>query len=226
MKNKIISMSAFGNDNRYFKGAIRQTELAKANYPDWEVRIYTDNSDKFNDIKNNANIIQIDEDSWGPFWRFAPLFESEDNITIIRDSDDRITIREVLAVYEWIESDKRFHTMKDHEAHFEYPIMAGLFGFKGKMDDTLKTIMKIFKFTARYYLSDQVFLKNYVYPKYNSSFLLHSLHDGWFAETRSKLKNRYCFCGNGYDENDYPIYPDSPGGQVEKIVFDGGKLTD
>jgi hypothetical protein len=30
---------------------------------------------------------------------------------------------------------------------------------------------------------------------------------GWFSETRNILKNRFDFCGNGYDENDMPLYP-------------------
>jgi hypothetical protein len=33
------------------------------------------------------------------------------------------------------------------------------------------------------------------------------MHDGWFKETRQQLVNPYDFCGNGYDENDMPMYP-------------------
>jgi hypothetical protein len=36
--------------------------------------------------------------------------------------------------------------------------------------------------------------------------LIHSMHEGWFGETRKKLINPYDFCGNGYDENDMPLY--------------------
>ena len=37
--------------------------------------------------------------------------------------------------------------------------------------------------------------------------LIHSMKEGWFAQSRNKLINSYDFCGNGYNENDMPMYP-------------------
>jgi hypothetical protein len=227
--NKIFSMSAYGKQAKYFIGAKRQTELANKYYPDWQVRIYTDSPQEFKDIESSAKIIHIDENTWGPFWRFDPLFENKDNITIVRDSDDRITVREVAAVKEWLESDKTFHIIKDHDAHFEFPIMAGLFGFKGMLDSSVRHQMNVFKTYNQYYLSDQIFLRDHVYPIVYFRTLFHSLNEGWFSETRKRLINPYCFCGNGYDEQDIPIYPASINLKIDyskNLVFDGGRLTD
>jgi hypothetical protein len=226
--NKIFSMSVFGNDLRYYIGAKKQADLAKKLYSDWEIRIYTENPALLIDLDPTVKIIVVSENTWGPFWRFEPLFENKDNITIVRDSDDRITFREIAAVQEWLNSDKSFHIIKDHEAHFEFPIMAGLFGFKGKLDNDLYEQMKISKIEAQYYLSDQIFLRDFVYPKIKDKILMHSLDTGWFGESRKNLINKYCFCGNGYDHNDIPIYPETKNSKIDftqNIVFDGGKLT-
>lgn len=226
--NKIFSMSVFGNNLKYYIGAKRQADLAKKLYPDWEIRIYTENPALLTDLDPTVKIIIVSENTWGPFWRFEPLFENKDNITIVRDSDDRVTFREVAAVQEWLDSDKSFHIIKDHEAHFEFPIMAGLFGFKGKLDNDLYEKMKIFKTEAQYYLSDQIFLRDFVYPKIKDEILMHSLDAGWFGKSRKNLVNKYCFCGNGYDHNDIPTYPEARNSKIDftqNIVFDGGKLT-
>ena len=62
--------------------------------------------------------------------------------------------------------------------------------------------------------------------------LVHSMHEGWFKETREKLVNPFSFCGNGYDENDMPLYPPTlkecagfdPSLVDKKFKFDEGIL--
>jgi protein O-GlcNAc transferase len=225
----IISMSVFGNNNRYIVGAKRQIELAKKYYDNWTIRLYVDNIDNFKDLEKDIQLVEVKNNLYGVFWRFEPLFESENNITIIRDSDDRISLREYLAVQEWLVSDKLFHNIKDHDAHYEYPIMAGLFGYKGKFNSSTYEIMKLHALQNKFYLSDQFFLRDFIFPQVIDSVMLHSLNEGWFSETRKRLINPYCFCGNGYDEQDIPIYPASINSKIDyskDLVFDGGRLTD
>jgi hypothetical protein len=136
-----------------------------------------------------------------------PAFESDDNIVLSRDSDSRFTYREVQAIHEWINSDYQFHTIIDHDAHFQFPIMAGLFGNKGKLPQYLYDPMIKAAQESHYYTVDQVYLRNYVYPFIKEKTLIHTLNsDGWFGQSRKKLKNRFDFCGNGYDDNDMPLY--------------------
>jgi hypothetical protein len=226
---KIFSMSVFGEDNRYIVGAKRQIELAEKYYPEWNIRLYVDNANNFKDVQHRVDLIEVPDGSWGPFWRFQPLFEDDNNIVIVRDSDDRITIREFLAVKEWLKSNKSFHMIKDHQAHFDFPIMAGLFGFKGKFNSELKDIMIKFQNEHKYYLSDQFFLRDFILPQIQNDYLLHNLNEGWFKETKDKLVNRYCFCGNGYDEHDNPIYPDFLPSEIDysqNVKFNEGILTE
>ena len=203
---KIISLSVWGNDPRYIVGANRQYELAKQFYPDWEFRIYTDDKNKFANL-SDANIIEVTDGSYGMYWRFRAMFEDENNIVIVRDSDSRITFREHRAVLQWLESDKKVHTFRDHEAHFEFPIIGCAFGYKGKFKTPILNLMNSYTAKLNYYVGDQIFLKEVIWPLVEDSAMIHCMKDGWFKETRTQLDNPYDFCGNGYDENDMPMYP-------------------
>lgn len=204
---KIISLSSYGTNPRYVVGMHRQHELAKVFYPNWEFRAYVDDASRYN--LPGATIIEVTDGSHGVFWRFEPFFEDENNIVIVRDADDRISLRECAAVREWIASEKKFHALRDHEAHFQFPLMAGTLGCKGKLPEHLREVMLNFSRETSYYTNDQVFLRDYVWPLVEKEAMMHSLNEGWFAETRKRLKNPFAFCGNGYDEFDMPIYPDT-----------------
>lgn len=233
--NKIISMSVWGDNPRYIVGARRQIELAEKHYPDWSIRLYVDNKFKFHDLFEAVDIREVKDGSYGMFWRFMPLFESDDNIVMVRDSDSRITIREQRCIEEWLQSDQKFHTFRDHDAHYEFPIIGCAFAMKGKLSEELLNIMSAYMHSHKYYLSDQFYLRDYVYPAIKDSMFVHSMRDdGWFAETRKKLINPFSFCGNGYDENDMPLYPNSlenvsswnPEFCSKQFKFDGGILNE
>jgi hypothetical protein len=205
--NKILTLSVWGDNPRYILGAKRQVDLAKKFYPDFRCRIYTDNPKNF--IEDDADIVHIEGNYKGYFWRFRALFEDENNIVLVRDADGRITIREEMAVREWLESNENFHTFRDHEAHFQFPIIACAFGYKGMLSEDLKNKMTFFEQNTDFYTNDQVYLRDHVWPAVRNDALIHSMHEGWFKYTRSKLLNPYSFCGNGYDEHDMPLYPDT-----------------
>jgi hypothetical protein len=204
---KIVSISSYGTNPRYIIGAHKQYDLCKIFYPDWEFRAYVDDASNYN--MSEAKVIEVKDGSHGVFWRFEPLFESDDNIVIVRDSDGRITHREQMAVQEWLSSDKKFHVYRDHEAHFEFPVIACAFGLKGKLSENLHLIMKEFATKTNYYTNDQVYLREFVFKEVQNSVMIHSMHEGWFGETRRRLVNPFSFCGNGYDEFDMPLYPSS-----------------
>lgn len=203
---KIISLSVWGDAPRYIVGAHRQYELAKLHYPEWEFRIYTDNKSNFADM-SDANIIEVTDGTYGMYWRFRAMFEDDDNVVIVRDSDSRISLREVMAVEEWIKSDKKFHTFRDHEAHFEFPIIGCAFGYKGKFDNSVLNLLNKYTTERNYYVGDQIFLKDVIWPLVEDNAIIHCMNEGWFGDTRKQLVNPYDFCGNGYDENDMPMYP-------------------
>jgi protein O-GlcNAc transferase len=232
---KLLTMSVWGDNPRYIYGAKAQVRLASEFYPDFKTLIYTDNATNFLGMKPwwNVDIIERKDDN-GVFWRFEPLFDSDQNIVIVRDSDGRITHREAKAVKEWLQSDKKFHTFRDHESHFEYPIIACAFGYKGRLPDQQLSQMMAIKSQPFYYTNDQVYLRDFVWPIVKDDSMVHECTSGWFKYSREKLKNRYSFCGNGYDQFDMPLYPPTlmecqgfnPSAVDVKYKFDKGLLLD
>lgn len=198
---RVISVSVFGDDQRYIVGAHRQYLLAKYWYPGWEFRLYIDNADKVN--MPDATIVEVKEGGNGMFWRFFPFFE--EGITIVRDADSRITAREVMAVHEWISSGKKFHIMKDHAFHRQ-AMNSGMIGMRGQLDDGLQQSILEAMRTSHGYGKDEEFLERVVHPTVGDDRFEHSMARGWFGESRKHLLNPYEFVGNGYDENDFPIY--------------------
>ena len=118
---KVIAFSLWGENPKYTIGAIRNAELAKKIYPDWEVWMYVSEDVPKNILDElislNCNVLNMGEGNWnGMFWRFKPA-ASSDIIMISRDTDSRLSYREKAAVDEWLTSDKDFHIMRDHPAH-------------------------------------------------------------------------------------------------------------
>jgi hypothetical protein len=201
---KIFSISVWGDNPRYSFGAHRQYELAKHFYPDFEFRLYTDDASKFN--MPDANIIEVKDGSYGMLWRLLAMFESEDNIVISRDADSRINEREALATYLWLESPMKFHVMRDHDAHLlDKPILAGIFGAKGKLSNEQWNAMQGYLHGEHRYGSDEEFLRDHVYDE--SQSMIHQIHQGWFGISRNLLLNKYNICGNGWTHDDFPLYP-------------------
>ena len=122
--NKIISISVWGSKPQYCIGAIKNAQLAKKLMPDWKCRMFVDDTVPVEYQKqlydmDNVEVAEIDAQGvFGAFWRFYSMFESDDNITISRDSDSRISEREVRCVNEWIESGKKFSIIRDHERFY------------------------------------------------------------------------------------------------------------
>lgn len=167
---KVISFSLWGNNPIYLKGALENIKLAKEYYPDWECRFYINKdvnmtySEKI--INAGGRIYKMINDRGpyeGMFWRFMAIDDPNVNIMISRDCDSRLNIREKVAVDEWLNSDKIFHTMHDHPQHYNVPILGGMWGSKcGLIDNIEKMIYEFNRFDKKGI--DQEFLKCIIWP--------------------------------------------------------------
>jgi hypothetical protein len=206
--SKIISISVWGNAPSYCVGAIKNAELAKELFPDWTCRIFVDQTVPTHYVDellkfSNVELAQVDNSNlYGMFWRFYSMFQNEDDIVISRDSDSRLSKRELRCVNEWIESDKKFSIIRDHYPHYDWPILGGMWGMKGKLDDEILSLME--KYAQNHaYAVDQVFLRDVIWPKANKDCIIHGfLEVEWMKQSREKDY----FIGQGYNENDEPLY--------------------
>ena len=136
---KVISFCLWGDKPIYNIGLIENIKLAKIYYPDWECWLYihkpTVPKQTIETISTFSNVKMFfkTEETIRPkrymLWRFEPADNGSVSHFISRDTDSRISPREVLAVQEWIESEKNLHIMRDHPQH--YPkILGGMFGVR------------------------------------------------------------------------------------------------
>ena len=133
-KKNVISFSLWGTDPRYLRGALRNLLLAPEFYPDWEVRFYIDDSvpEPFIELLQRLNgkiIMKPGTDSIKKrlCWRFLVADDSSVGYFLVRDIDSVIGMREAAAVYEWLNSDKWFHVMRDWWTHTDL-MLAGMWG--------------------------------------------------------------------------------------------------
>lgn len=208
---KIISISLWGTSDRYNIGAIKNAELAKTIYSDWEFRVYYDKSIKIetlNTLKQldsvliNCSNIPLS----GHFWRFLSASDCNDEDYIIfRDSDSRLSLREKQCVDDWIISGKKYSIIRDHVRHYDFPILAGMWGIRGRMEETSLFALNNYK-NIHYYTVDQVYLKDCVWEYAKNDCIIHGIQENeQFKESRLHINDD--FVGQGYDEFDKPLYP-------------------
>ena len=209
--NNIIAFSLWGEIPIYWIGALRNIELASKYYPGWICRFYIDRNCKqelIDYIKgDNVEIVLVDsKDSFhGMFWRFWAAEDETTNIFLSRDCDSRITEREVTAVNEWLNSDKDFHTMRDHPYH-TVPILGGMWGCRNGIMREIG-LSKLIEKWGRYERKgiDQDFLWQIVYPLVKDRTFEHSefnLNFGGETQPFPTIRNDYEFVGDVFDENE------------------------
>jgi hypothetical protein len=181
---KIVSFSLWGNNPTYNIGAIKNVELAKYFYPDFECWFYIhkdtvpqETIDVLNSFTNTKIIFKtgdLNNENCKPrMWRYEPIDDLEVELVLSRDTDTRILLREKLAVDEWIQSNKMFHIMRDHP-HHNFNILAGMFGTKKipQIPNWTNIINSYNKTDNRMY--DQDFLRDIIYPLIKNNSIVHA----------------------------------------------------
>jgi hypothetical protein len=147
--------------------------------------------------------------------RFLVVDDPTVEYAIVRDVDSRPTIRDLLAVNEWISSGLLFHTIRDHEYHI-VQIMGGMFGMKrGLFESSNTTMTNIVKKAFEDYpteqipgvtLDDQNFLANYIWPVVKDHAMDHDMDGGFRCRLYgSKVCRRFPI--GGRDDMSFIGYP-------------------
>jgi SEC-C motif len=174
---KLISLSVWGEEPLYWRGALANAGRYRALYPGWELRLYTDTRNPFTEAISRAGcevrLVDNRGGYHGLFWRFLPLSEPGVEAVIIRDADSLLNVREAAAVAAWLQSGKAAHVMRDHPMHLQWPILAGLWGIRGGIvPDIAEKIAQWGQWTKK--LDDQIFLKKMVWPLVSKDCMQHT----------------------------------------------------
>ena len=177
----VISFSLWGDKSMYTIGALRNADLAKEFYPDFQCWFYIHTDTVPQDIikqlqqKDNVHVFfkEGDLSKIKPMmWRFEAIDHPDVEVMMSRDTDTRILLREKIAVDQWLASDKICHIMRDHPWH-DQPIQGGMFGLKKNNIFNITDLSNNFNQKGdRNY--DQQFLKNYIYPLVKESSIIHA----------------------------------------------------
>ncbi len=211
---KIISFSLWGDNPKYYIGAIKNAELAKTIFPNWICRFYVGKSipnEIINRLQQFSNVelvfMDADENNTGMFWRFLPIDEDDVSVMLSRDTDSRLSVREKAAVDEWLNSDKQFHIMRDHPWHTT-EILGGMWGIKKEAGLNFKTLINnyINKDIDQKGI-DQNFLREVIYPIIKNICMVHDEFFNYesFKKPFPIKRNGQEFIGEIFDENDNPI---------------------
>lgn len=212
---KYISYSLWGDNPLYTKGVLRNIEQSKNVYPSWKVVVYYDNTVPITIIQQleqaDAVVIDMTNQSYGMFWRFLAADLPDCEYAIFRDSDSRLSLREKLAVDEWIKSGKSIHIMRDHPYHKipfganQLSILGGMWGIKGRLFNMRERIDRFSERKVLGYGIDQTFLEEIFLQYCNDA----KVHDELFSNAPFPIKREgFQFVGERIDENELPIGTD------------------
>lgn len=173
---KVISFSLWGDDPKYTYGAVKNAELTPKIYPGWISRFYCGKSvpneiiTKLKELPDTEVIMMdVDGDWTGMFWRFYACEDSD--IMLSRDTDSRLTVREKMAVDEWLKSDKDFHIMRDHPYH-STQILGGMWGVRNGILKNIKDLIDDYT-KGNFWQVDQNFLRDIIYPIVKGTSYVH-----------------------------------------------------
>ncbi len=180
-QRNVIAFSVWGDNERYVQGAIKNAELARHIYPGWICRFYCDDTVPQRAVAAlcaaGAEVRLMPPQTRlyeGLFWRFSVAFDDDVDRYIVRDADSIISVRERLAVEDWIASGSHFHVLRDFYTHTD-PMLAGLWGgVRGAVPASLRPMMqRYFDDPAKTANADQKYLREQVWPYARTSALIH-----------------------------------------------------
>jgi hypothetical protein len=205
----LISMSLFGQQEKYLNGALENARIARHIYPGWTLRYYVDSTvptpvvKQLRQLNAEVMIMPNGEGMYGLFWRFLAADDPGFARWMIRDADSRLNYRERRAVDEWIASGLPFHTMRDHPGHLR-PIMGCAFGgIRGALPNMERMITAWPK--KGKYADDESMLAEVVYPMVKDSMLVHDSFAKQFTEKIRPFplaRENFRFVGERFDANE------------------------
>lgn len=213
-ERRVLSFCLWGTNPMYSTGLLENIKLSQLYYPDWEIWIYLHTPSVPETIQNILKQYKVKIiPKAGPIrrnrfmlWRIEPLDDNSVDRLISRDSDSRISPKEVLAVREWVKTNKTLHIMRDHPHH--YPrILGGMFGIVNNVVYPVKTWRED---VEEFYSTDETIDdQQFLYERfYNQSRIIHDdikKYEG--EETKDFIlpfEQDYTFIGCRNDETNRP----------------------
>lgn len=175
----VIAFSLWGDDDYYRLGALENARLARHFYPEWMCRIYCDQTVPQDFIRQfvaaGAQVVQypvLAKGNEALFWRFQVANDPSVDRFLCRDCDSPFTVRERVAVEEWIRLGTCFHVMRDHVIHVDL-MLAGLWGGVAGLLPDMKALAQAQLKDYRGRWADQTMLGREIWPRIRDTVTVH-----------------------------------------------------
>jgi hypothetical protein len=220
---QVISFSLWGDLPMYCEGAICNALLAQFVYPEWVCRFYYDTTvpahviDRLKSMPN-VELVQmpVGEGFKRLFWRIVVAADKDVSAYLVRDTDSRLSIREAVAVNEWIRDTSRgFHTIRDNRCHTLH-MQGGMWGGRVCIENIDTAILAYCAQAPAlpykdFYFSDQMFLNQVLWKIAENDHVAHIRaklpqlrHDALDRILQESLGEDR-FVGQVYDEFNNPL---------------------
>ena len=142
---RVIAFSVYSRNPNITIGAVRNVQLARMIFPQWNTRIYTPHPNAsrehdrvpqqvLNKMANlGAQIYYSDTTNSAYPLKYLSLNVIEDksvNTFLIRNPEHRLSDKQCKVVDDWLKSNANFHCMRDHFTHSLMNIVPELYGVK------------------------------------------------------------------------------------------------
>lgn len=210
----LIAYSLYGDNLKYTVGAIKNAVLSER-YQGFYLRFYVGKSvpewvTQTLSLFKNVEIVKMmgNEDSSAMFWRFDALGDLNYDFIMIRDADARLNDREIDMHYEFVESGKGFHIIKDHPTGHNFLMLGGMIAAKRMTLHDIHQLICAWRVEPSY-LNDMKFLWSMVYERVIDNAFIH---DEYFntpgsVKSRTKKKHTLDMVGAALNACDTFFYP-------------------
>lgn len=204
---KVFSFCLYGSKPKYIRGMFENIKMIQTYFPEWKIFIYCGDDvqiDILNALSSHptvtlhkgwytGNQLMLD--------RFTAIDESEVEVVCVRDADSRIHERDRWCVAEFLNSDKLFHSIRDHPYH-RTVIMGGLWAMKkGCIDEKMRDLIESYRIQQNHNGFDQSFLRDILYPRVFKTMILHGRIQMYPHEQPIPipLNTPHMFCGQAIE---------------------------
>jgi len=178
----VISYVLWGQEPRYIAPLAENVRIRNHLFPAWTIRVYVDRSVP-ESVRQalqqaGAHVIVKEQPAGEPparklVWRYEVLADPGVKRFLVRDADSLLTIKERVAVDDWLRSGKHFHVMRDFRTHTDL-VLAGLWGGVGGILPAPARLWEHFKpWRLENDHVDQDLLTVTVWPTLKQSCLIH-----------------------------------------------------
>lgn len=179
---RIFTFCVYGTQPKYCQGMVRNLEYITTHFPEFEVwiDIGADVPASYKATYSSFPRVRLFEHAIANgrlmSYRFFHIDDPDVELMLVRDADSRIGPRDIWCIQQFLASDKKIFTIRDHIYH-GMPIMGGQWGMRKIPGFNMRTAYVTFykgSVPSAAYSSDQNFIAQAVYRPFISHFIAYT----------------------------------------------------